>query len=109
MPLAKIELQNGSSMLNKDKLAKLLERAALSVTVAGPEDVSELRKLLKILDQISCSIGALEQAPASFLDKARGMSRSAAELINAILKHCVCPIDSLCKALFPFESKTSNS
>jgi len=74
-------------MLNKDKLTELLERAALSVTVAGPEDMSELRKLLKILDQISFSIAALEQGSPRLLDKARGMTRSAAELVNAILNH----------------------
>ena len=74
-------------MPKENKLAELLELAALSVTVTSPEDMSELRKLLNTFDQISCSVAALEEIPAGLLDQAQGMTASAAELINAILKH----------------------
>ena len=76
-------------MQDHNKLIELIEQAACSVNILSPTDLSELDKLQAILDQINKNIAAISKGPAQLLEKAKGTTCEAAELLQKILQNQV--------------------
>jgi len=74
---------------NNRKLIELIEEAACSTNMLNPADSSELDKLQTILDQIKKNISETSDIPSQLLEKAKGSTSEAAELLQKILQHQV--------------------
>lgn len=73
-------------MQNIDKLTELIEKAACSVTMLSPADVSDVEDLQKTMDKIKESIDEICDGPAGLLDQAKGTTAEANEVLHKILE-----------------------
>lgn len=73
-------------MQNIDKLSELIEQAACSVTMLGPDDISEMDELEKTMDKINESIDGISDGPSELLEQAKGATSEAKEELHKILE-----------------------
>ncbi|MHC4754472.1 MAG: chemotaxis protein CheA [Planctomycetota bacterium] len=71
--------------MENNKLIELIGQAACSTNMLSPKDFSEFDKLQKILDEINENIAKISDAPAILLEKAKGSTCEAADLLQKIL------------------------
>ncbi|MBN1972265.1 MAG: chemotaxis protein CheA [Sedimentisphaerales bacterium] len=74
-------------MQNIEHLTELMERAASSINMLGPDDFSEIENLQKVLDEIKNSLGQMGECSSEVLNKASGETNSSIELLQKILRH----------------------
>ncbi|HBG26652.1 MAG TPA: chemotaxis protein CheA [Phycisphaerales bacterium] len=72
---------------NNEKLIELIEQAACSTNMLNPKDFSEIDKLQSILNQINKSIDQATNVPAGTLERAKGSTSDATNILNQILQN----------------------
>ncbi len=74
-------------MQDSDKLTELIEQAACTINMLTATDVSEIKELQAVLNQINGAMEQLVDVPATTLDAARGAGSDAATLVQKILEN----------------------
>jgi len=67
------------------ELSDLIQQAASAVTLTGPEDLDEMKKLQGQLDAIAKQLGELSELPEAIRKQAASASESAGHLVEALL------------------------
>jgi two-component system chemotaxis sensor kinase CheA len=81
-----IKLAKKQQTKEENKLTKLVEQASLTINMAEPDDLADLKILQNIIHEIEKNIGTIAQAPTKLMEQVKGTTSDTAEMLHKILK-----------------------
>lgn len=76
-------------MQNGDKLTSLIEQASFAINTLRPTDVSEIKSLQVILDEINHTVARMSSGPVELLEQAKDQLRESEEKYRTIFENSV--------------------
>lgn len=85
--------------INNEKLIELIEQAACSTNLLNPKDISEIDKLQSVLQQISKSVEESANIPTDALEKVKGSTSDAENILTQILQNQIQDTDKAIESI----------